>query len=182
MSETPKNNYEPQITRKEQAKDVLFTAGVLTAMTAIGISAAAGAHALENTAGVKELAHDLANKPIEYIIDATNAQYSSNDLIGEFTIKDGGLEAPALDVIHGYLGDSVYDNNYPLFYDTLLTSAKIQAKQAIPQPGDVYSVVAKDIDPEKNDGLEYLVVKPTQILHENITDIPTPIIESSSNQ
>lgn len=171
MSETP----TPQEKNSRRLDAAKVAAGL------IGLTAAAyGFDTLvDNNDAIKVWNEEQLKNPSEYIVEATHAQYSSDDRIGEFVIKDGGLEAPALDAIHAYLGDSVYDSKYPIFYDTLLISAQEQSKQHIPQPGDEYAVVKADLDPEKNDGLEYLVVQKGQII-ESEAKIPTPIIESVS--
>jgi len=90
---------------------------------------------------------------------AINAEYDAKDIIGEIVVEQGttlGSEAEA--IVKNTLGDELYDNVKESIYDPLLYSAKLHN----PQPGETYPVVEVDLDPENNNGNEYIVVNETK--------------------
>jgi len=147
----------------EKEKDPILTkaAAVGLGLTlAAGIGIAVGQNA--NNEGQKNDRVEAANEAIDTqeafrdsIDAAINAEYDAKDIIGEITVEQGTtLMSEAEAIVKDTLGESLYDDVKESIYDPLLYSAK----QHNPQPGETYPVVEVDLDPENNNGNEYIVV------------------------
>lgn len=105
------------------------------------------------------------------IEQAVNATYDKKALVGEVEIaQDKLLEDGALELVEHALGSDVYNDIKGRIYDPIHISAS-----GFPQHvGEKYDVVEVDINPQDNDGNEYVVVDPTHVVDTEATDIPTP--------
>jgi hypothetical protein len=152
--------------------------GAAGAILGVGITAAwAGGSAHHN----QELAQDHAAQSQaetaageayhDSIVEAINAQYDQSDLVGNVNAPEGGsLGEEGLALVETALGSDVYDDIKDRIYSPLMDSSA----QYIPQPNETFSVVEVDINPEANDGDEYVLVKPDHVVNSNITELPTP--------
>jgi hypothetical protein len=127
----------------------------------------------ETQAGIE--AEDTHEKAI---IESLTGQFDEALVIGDaFSIEQGGgLETPALAEIERVYGEQ-FENLKPLIYNDLQTAAKYQI---MPQPGETFVVVEFDVDPELDNGKEYLPVRTTQIIRgddvqlETLNTVPSP--------
>jgi len=175
--QTPPKNDEGFMRRaasyiKDHPVETAIAIGVTGAAGFAAGAAAEGAHreavAQEGSAAIEQAEIEAH----ENLVDALNAQYDADSLIKMVRIPEGGnLEGQALNAIYETLGDDVYNDTKPLFYDLVHDSAKAHG---IVHPGDEFAVIETDYDGDSSNGKEYLVVKPTQIVHSDITELPTP--------
>ena len=157
----------------------------LTKAATIGAALAVGGGAVigvgqniqraDNEAAFAALTAEKAQQKAEYVLSAqelAQGMFTIEDVVDSFTIEQGsGVEDPALAVIEKSIGTDLYNDLKPQFYDAL--GASIDLLGTV-QPGQELTVVEADVDPEANNGNEYLVVKPTQINHGNVTELPSP--------
>jgi hypothetical protein len=122
----------------------------------------------------QKASHETYNNSIEA---AVNAQYDSNQVVGEINVTESAnnLIDPAQAIVKTELGND-YEAAAARTYEPLLDSAKAQN----PQPGEIYSVVSVDINPEQADGNEFIVVDQANIQPETVTALPSPIIEDGT--
>ncbi len=177
IQEDARNRPIPPRTPQERRRDALALTAAAS-IIGIGIAGLAHLNTPESRANYQREIDALKEKArISAITDATTAQYSSDALIGEpFKISEGsGLLEPALTELHETLGDAVFNDVQPLIYDTLKTSATIQAQISQPRPGETFAIVSKDINPESQDGNEYFVIDPsTQVVYTDVDTLDTP--------
>jgi len=116
---------------------------------------------------------------IDTIREKINAEYDSKNVIGEILVTEGStLISGAEKIVETTLGADLYNEMKDQIYDPLLDSAQ----QYSPQPGETYYVVEVDIDPEKDNGNEYLVTDGSGgILHTDLTELPSPIQANGTN-
>lgn len=143
---------------------------------AIGISAGQVAQQENSRADLVahvEAQNEAEQQRIDTVEAAINKQYDAESIIGDtITLEQGGdLIGPAVVNIKSVLGEETYNDVKPIIYDTLELSAKLQG---ITQPGDQYEVIETDLNPEANDGNEYIVVEEKNVVHSNITELPSP--------
>ena len=149
-------------------------AGVMGAGGLVYLGAQAGFNSEEAQANRNEIkastAAEMEHK--QAIVDSLGGTFDESLQIGDtFTIKQSeGLVDKSLVEIEKEYSD-VFKDMKPLIYDDLLTAATFQV---IPQPGETFVVVETDVDPDKNNGNEYLPVRENQILHTDVTEIPSP--------
>lgn len=154
-----------------------YTTGAGVVITAAAVAAAGQAgqrQANVEAATASQVAEREANEAYTNSIAlAIEASYDSKAVIGDtITIEQGGdLIGPAIVNLKAELSEATYNEVEPLIYDTLELSANLQG---IVQPGDRFNVVETDINPEADDGNEYIVVKENKIIHSDITQIPSP--------
>lgn len=106
------------------------------------------------------------------IVEAVNASYDAEAVIGEIDINQNDtLIGKAEPIVIDVLGSDLYDDIKDRIYSPLLDSAK----QYTPNPGEKFYVVEVDINPEANDGNEYIVTDGSGgIIHGDSTTIPSP--------
>ena len=128
----------------------------------------------QESSNVEQASLETYNNSIEAAINAT---YDSNQVVGEIEVTQGSnLIDPALSIVETELNND-YEAAAARTYEPLVDSAKAQN----PQPGETYSVVSVDINPEKADGNEFIVVDQANIQAEQVTALPSPIIEDGSS-
>lgn len=157
-------------------KDHPYTTGAAVLLTGatigvVGQEAQRGANADAATASY-EASTQAEKEHVDSISEAINADYDSKSVIGDTIVLEqgGNLIGPAEFNLKSEFGEEKYAEFKPLIYDTLELSAKLQGTV---QPGDRYNVVETDINPEANDGNEYIVVKEKNIVHSDITELPS---------
>ena len=119
-----------------------------------------------------QAAHESKLANTEILENKLHGQFDESQVVGEmFIIKEGqGLTEPSLAQIEAVYHDD-FNNLKPLIYDNLMTAAKLQGTV---QPGEHWVVVEDDIDPENDNGKEYLPARESQIVHSPIDALPTP--------
>jgi len=123
---------------------------------------------IQETHNTEQASLDTYNNSIEAAINAT---YDSQQVIGEIDVTQGSnLIDPALEIVETNLGND-YEAAAARTYEPLVDSAKAQN----PQPGETYSVVLTDINPEAKDGNEAIVVGQDQIRSVETATIPSPV-------
>lgn len=170
------------MSEKQTEKESKFPTRAVTAAAAIVGLGAAGAYAggqlgqnEHNQAIAQEVNHAQAQETEAYvdsIKQAVEAHYDKKEsLVGEVEItKDKLLERGALELVEHALGSDVYNDIKGRIYDPIHISAS-----GFPQHiGEKYDVVEVDLNPQANDGNEYIVVDPTHVVDTEATDIPTP--------
>lgn len=167
MSEIPKDDF---------LKKAALTAGAGLALgAAITVGVGQNNQRAANAEALAALNAEQAQKSAEYVLSAqevAKGMFSIEDVVGSFTVEQGsGLEGPALAVIEKSLGSDLYHETKPFFYNALKASIDLHGTV---QPGDEKSVVEADIDPEADNGNEYLVVNNDQINHGVVDELPTP--------
>lgn len=181
MSETPTHNEKDDFMKR--AANVVKHPAFIAGATVATVGLLAGGQALENANrdAVREASEQAeiaaSAEYTDSIRSAIEAQYDAKDRIGQtITLEQGdSLIGPALFNINSVLGDELFEDSKPLFYDTLQLSIQLHNEvSGVPQPGDRYNVVETDINPEANDGNEYIVVKENQIVHTDVTELPSP--------
>lgn len=152
-----------------------IAAGVLiTGAAAVAAGQSGQRDSISEASLASQVADREANEArMDSIALAIEASYDSKDVIGN-TIsieQDGDLIGPSIANIKSVLGESTYNDTEPLFYKTLQLSAQLHGTV---QPGERYNVVETDINPEADDGNEYIVVQENKIVHSDITELPSP--------
>lgn len=165
-----------EIQKDDFLKKAALTAGAGLALgAAITVAVGQNNQRAENADAAAALYAEKAQKSAEYVLSAqemAKGMFSIEDVVGSFTVEQGsGLEGPALAVIENSLGTDLFNDTKPLFYDALRASIDLHGTV---QPGDEKTVVEADIDPEANNGNEYLVVNQDQINHGTVTELPSP--------
>lgn len=108
----------------------------------------------------------------EAFIDSLNARYPADAVFTSIKIADGqGLESAALDAVTAEVGVKSYSQLRPLIISSIQDSAEYRTEDHIVQPGEEYAIV--------ENGQHMLIVNPDQIIHTNVTELPTPIIDSA---
>lgn len=158
-------------------KDHPYTTGAAVLLTG-GVALAAGQAEQRNSnaeasQSIIEAQTKAEQERVDTISAAIEASYDSENVRGDtITIEQGGdLIGPAVFNVKSFLGEETYNEVKPLIYDTLELSAKLQGTV---QPGDRFNVIETDLNPEANDGNEYIVVEETKVVHSNITELPSP--------
>ena len=158
-------------------KEHPYTAGAGVLLTGAAIAAAGQSVQKESYADAAEARYEASTQAeqerVDSISQAIEASYDSEAVIGDTIVLEqgGNLIDPAEYNIKSEFGEEKYAEFKPLIYDTLELSAKLQGTV---QPGDRYNVVETDINPEANDGNEYIVVQENKVVHANVTEIPSP--------
>ncbi len=117
----------------------------------------------------------VSEKEHKAFVDALNAQYTEDSVITNITITQGqGLESAALDAVVAESGMKSETQLRPLIISSIKNSAEYYTKDRIIQPGDQFTLV--------ENGVNVLIVEPDQIILPEISELPTPVIESESNQ
>ena len=132
-----------------------------------------------------EIAQEVANaqavETASYdtsIENAVNASYDANQVAGNIYVTEGSnLGDPAISIVKSRVGEDAYNDIRSRIFSPLNKSAGLYN----PQPGETYAVVSTDINPEKADGNEFIVVDSSHISKSEVTTIPSPIIEDSSS-
>ena len=178
MSEiqTPSKIQSPD--NENNDKDFLKRAAIVA-----GASLAFGGIA---TAGIAEAGHrddikngliaDVQAKAEAYnnaVEAAVNTQYDQKDVVAEIDVlTDSNLIDPAQSAIESLNSGETVE---PRVYEALLDSAR----QHQPQPGEKYSIVPVDIDPQQQNGTEYIVVDSEHVLNTDLDTLPAPTFESA---
>lgn len=158
-------------------KEHPYTAGAGVLLTGAAIAAAGQSIQRESNADAAEARYEASTQAeqerVDSISQAIEASYDSQAVIGDTIVLEqgGNLIGPAGVNIQSVLGEETYNDVKPLIYDTLELSAKLQG---VVQPGDRYNVVETDINPEANDGNEYIVVQENKVVHSDVTELPSP--------
>lgn len=151
-------------------------AGVL--LTGAAVAAAGQSIQRDSNAEAAQTSYEASTKAEQERIDsisaAIEASYDDKDVIGDpIVLEQGGdLIGPALFNIKTVLGEETYGDVKPLIYDSLQLSATLHGTT---QPGDRFNVVETDLNPDADDGNEYIVVKEDKIIHSDVTELPSPI-------
>jgi len=155
------------------------------AILGVGVTAWAGgtaAHHNDAEAYAAELSKATTEQNETYyetIENAVNADYDSSALVGNIDVSQGdSLGGLGEGLVIDALGDDIYNDIKSRIYNPLYDSAKLHNSQ----PGDTYSLVETDLDPEADNGNEYIVVEPTHIVHPSVTELATPTIELTDNK
>ncbi|MGY4893500.1 MAG: hypothetical protein ACO1N2_02265 [Candidatus Saccharimonadota bacterium] len=106
------------------------------------------------------------------IVEAINAQYDAEAVVGQISIEQGDtLIGKAESLLIDALGPDLYSDIKGRIYSPLQDSAM----QYMPHPGDTFYVVGVDLNPEAEDGNEYVVTDGSGgIIHSDATEIPSP--------
>ena len=132
--------------------------------------------AIQETANTEQALLETHDNSIEA---AVNAKYDSNQVVGEIEVTQGSnLIDPAVSIVETTLGNDYEAAAAARTYGPLVDSAKAQN----PQPGETYSVVSVDINPEQADGNEFIVVDQDNIRPEQVAALPSPIIEDGTTR
>lgn len=139
-------------------------AAVATGLLAGGAAVVLTGQAVNNANHDQQRVDDAAEHAAEVqayhdsIEAAVNAAYDKKAVIDEINIVQGTVlidEAEA--ILKNSLGEDVYNANREHLYDYLLDSAKLVNAKSSPQPGEKVYVVEVDLDPENENGNEYIV-------------------------
>ena len=127
----------------------------------------------------EEAAHNqtLEVQTNEDIIEKSiSARYDEKQVVGEFTLEEGSdLIGSTVAVVKSHFGETEFKNLSSRIYNPLIDSA---TAQGIVQPGETFSVVSTDIDPNQKNGDELIVVKSDNIDRPQAEAIPTPTFEN----
>lgn len=106
------------------------------------------------------------------IVEAINAQYDKEAVIGEINIQQGDtLIGKAEPLVIDALGADLYGDIKGRIYSPLQDSAM----QYVPNPGEKFYVVEVDLNPEADDGNEYIVTDGSGgIIDTDATGLPSP--------
>ncbi|MES2630406.1 MAG: hypothetical protein V4611_00400 [Patescibacteria group bacterium] len=185
MSETPKLPEESTFFQKaakfvqEHPVATIALAGTAIVGPPVGRVVSEGIQNANNEANTVMVSQQ-SEAEHEAFIDALNARYPEDSAITRITIAEGqGLASAALDAIVVESGLKSETQLKPLIISSIKNSAEYYTDTAIVQPGEEFVVVE---DESKPVGSNWLLVKPDQIVYPNVTEIPTPIIESTENQ
>lgn len=113
----------------------------------------------------------------ESIKAAVDATYDSSAYIDTIKVEEDDISLGTLaeNKLKTVYGEDIYNRIADRLYSPLFDSAALHN----PQPGNSFALVNVDLNPEAQDGQEVIVVEPTHVIHSNVTEIPSPIIESS---
>jgi len=173
MSEKEINTQEDDDFIKKAALKAGAVSGILLAgvgAVAIGQNAQReqSKEIAQESANVQQVSLETYNNSIEAAINAT---YDSQQVIGEIDVTQGSnLIDPALEIVETNFGND-YEAAAARTYEPLVDSAKAQN----PQPGETYSVVLTDINPEAQDGDEAIVVDQDRIRPTESVTVPSPV-------
>jgi len=174
---------EIQTNTPEDSK-FLKRAAAITAAGIVGTGAWAVGANLQNEHN-HEIAQEVANaqtmETANYdtsIENAVNASYDANQVAGTIYVTEGSnLGDPAISIVKSRVGEDAYNDIRSRIFSPLNKSAESHN----PQPGETYAVVSTDINREKADGNEFIVVDSSHISKSEVTTIPSPVIEDSSS-
>jgi len=174
---------EIQTNTSEDSK-FLKRAAAITAAGIVGTGAWAVGANLQNEHN-HEIAQEVSNaRTVETasydasIENAVKASYDANQVAGNIYVTEGSnLGDPAISIVKSRVGEDAYNNIRSRIFSPLNESAGLHN----PQPGETYAVVSTDINPEKADGNEFIVVDSSHISKSEVTTIPSPVIEDSSS-
>jgi hypothetical protein len=147
-----------------------------TALVAAGQNANNANHVQDRIDASNE--HDAEVEAYHDSIEAAvNAAYDRKAVVGEIDVVYGTRPIDEAErILREALGEDVYKENRAHLYDYLEDSAQIFTSQGDPQPGQKLYVVEVDMDPEKNNGSEYIVTDGNGgIIEEQTSDtLPSP--------
>jgi len=107
---------------------------------------------------------------------AVNASYDRSAVVGEIPISQGdSLYGPTINIVIDRIGQDAYNDNQ----SRLVNAIDASTKKHNPQPGETYAVVETDVDPEKNNGNEFVTVDISHVIDtlEPGEKLPSPVIE-----
>jgi hypothetical protein len=175
---TPEND---DFFKKAARRSAVVTGALLVGSVALVVGQNKQNEHRHDIAQEMEAAHQAQTVAYKNSIDAAvNARYDANDQVkGKiFVTQDSDLIGPAVSIVKSELGDAA-NAVMPTKYDSLNESAQLLNTQ----PGDVAVVVRTDLNPEANDGVEYLVVDEKNIILKQQATLPGPTIaDGSSNE
>ena len=171
---------EKQINTTEDNKFLKRAVATAAGLGIIGTGAWAVGANIQNE-NKHELAQEKADsqqaeleKYHDSIETVASIRYPSTLVLGEINVtQDSNIIDGAELLLKTNLGDQ-YNDIKSRIYSPLLDSAKAHN----PQPGEKYSLVEIDINPEEADGTEYIIVNSDSIMHPQ-PSLPSPVIEDS---
>lgn len=174
MSETPLNDdqnkknedhFDDNAFLKRVRKGAAATMGFVGAV-GVGLGGVAANETIQATSAQAVIDADkaAAQEKADALKKKFDATYSIEDTVGQFEVSEGSTLQQG---VEGVLDGTIRSDDY----DTFLASAR---NIGTVQSGDVVYVVQKDVDGNTDNGDETFVVKPAQVNHGQVTELPTP--------
>lgn len=150
------------IARRAAAAGLAITAGGIGFGIGheVGENNASSPPDIESAPGIS--AERISDEKAQELVDQ---MYPAESVIGSFSIPDNSVSVydSAVAVVQDHIGIEAYNGNKEAINNILLPTSK---KVSLLQPGDERAVVETDLDPEANNGYEYIVVKMDHLVHQ----------------